>query len=57
MPFFADDDDAGNIPTVKDSDVEITVMDVMLEMIAKMTPEEQERYTQIFLDFYSHMYD
>ena len=53
MPFFADDDDAGNIPT----DVEITVMDVMLEMIAKMTPEEQERYTQIFLDFYSHMYD
>ena len=57
MPFFADDDDAGNIPAIKVSDEEITVMDVTSEMIAKMTPEEQERYTQIFQDFYSHMYD
>jgi hypothetical protein len=22
-----------------------------------MTPEEQERYTQVFQDHYSHMYD
>ena len=57
MPFFADDDDAGDIPTVKVGDEEITVTDVTPEMIAKMTPEEQERYTQIFQDFYSHMYD
>jgi hypothetical protein len=53
----SDDDDSGDIPTVKVGDEEITVTDVTPEIIAKMTPEEQERYTQIFQDFYSHMYD
>ena len=51
------DDDDGDIPTVKVGGEEITVTDVNEEIIARMTPEEQERYTQIYQDFYSHMYD
>jgi len=52
-----DDDDGGDIPTVRVGNEDIVVTDVTPEIIAKMTPEEQERYTQIFQDFYSHMYD
>ena len=51
------DEDDGDIPTVKVGNEEITVTDVNEEIIARMTPEEQERYTQIYQDFYSHMYD
>lgn len=52
-----EDDDDGDIPTVKVGDEEITVTDVDEDIIAKMTTEEKERYTQIYQDFYSHMYD
>ena len=52
-----DDDDGGDIPTVRVGNEDIAVTDVTPEIIAKMTPEEQDRYTQIFQDFYSHMYD
>ncbi len=52
-----DDDDSGDIPTVRVGNEEIVVTDVTPEIIAKMTGEEQERYTQIFQDYYSHMYD
>ncbi len=58
----ADDDDEeeeedGDIPTVKVDGEDITMTDVNEEIIAKMTAEEKERYTQIFQDFYSHMYE
>ena len=36
---------------------EFAVTDVNEELIARMTADEKERYTQIFQDFYSHMYD
>ena len=53
----SDDDADDGIPTVKVGDEEIDVTDVNEEIINKMTAEEKERYTQIFQDFYSHMYD
>ena len=52
-----DDDDDGDIPTVKVGGEEFAVTDINEELIARMTAEEKERYTQIFQDFYSHMYD
>ena len=53
----SDDDDSGDIPTVKVGDQEFAVTDVTEDIIKRMTPEEQERYTQIFQDYYSHMYE
>lgn len=53
----SDDDADDGIPTVKVGDEEITVTDVTEDIIEKMTAEEKEHYTQIFQDFYSHMYD
>lgn len=51
------DDDADGIPTVRVGSEEITLTDVNEDIINRMTAEEKERYTQIFQDFYSHMYD
>jgi transcription initiation factor TFIIE subunit alpha len=53
----SDDDDAGDVPTIKVGDQEFAITDVTQEIIMLMTPEEQERYTQVFQDHYSHMYD
>ena len=52
---MSDDDD--EIPTVKINGEDVAVTDVTPEQIEKMTTEEKERYTQIFQDFYSHMYE
>lgn len=51
------DEDDGELPTVRIGNDEVTVTDVTEELIAKMTAEEKERYTQVFQDFYSHMYE
>eukprot|EP00095_Tigriopus_kingsejongensis_P007747 maker-scaffold815_size93432-snap-gene-0.15 protein:Tk07747 transcript:maker-scaffold815_size93432-snap-gene-0.15-mRNA-1 annotation:"general transcription factor iie subunit 1-like" len=51
------DEDDGELPTVKVAGEDVTVTDVNEELIAKMTVEEKERYTQVFQDFYSHMYE
>ncbi len=53
----SDDDADDGIPTVRVGNEEITVTDVNEDIINRMTAEEKERYTQIFQDFYSHMYD
>ena len=50
-------DDDGDIPTVKVGGEDFAVTDVNEELKNRMTAEEKERYTQIFQDFYSHMYD
>ena len=52
-----DDDDDGDIPTVKVGGEEFAVTDINEELKDRMTAGEKERYTQIFQDFYSHMYD
>ena len=52
-----DDDDDGDIPTVKVGGEEYAVTDINEELKDRMTAGEKERYTQIFQDFYSHMYD
>lgn len=52
-----DDDDDGEIPTVKVGDEEITLTDINEDIISRMTAEEKEKYTQVFQDFYSHVYD
>lgn len=51
------DEESGDIPSVVVGNEEIAITDVTPEIIARMTPEEQERYTQTFQDFYSDMYD
>lgn len=53
----SDDDAEDGIPTVRVGNEEITITDVNEEIINRMTAEEKERYTQIFQDFYAHMYD
>lgn len=53
----SDDDADDGIPTVRVGSEEITITDVNEDIINKMTSEEKERYTQIFQEFYSHMYD
>ena len=53
----SDDDADDGIPTVRVGNEEITLTDVNEDIINRMTTEEKERYTQIFQDFYSHMYD
>ena len=57
MSSTDDDDDDGDIPTVKVGGEDFAVTDVNEELKNRMTAEEKERYTQIFQDFYSHMYD
>lgn len=53
----SDEDADDGIPTVKVGNEEITITDVNEDIINKMTSEEKDRYTQIFQEFYSHMYD
>ena len=53
----SDDDAEDGIPTVKVGHEEITITDVNEDIINRMTAEEKERYTQIFQEFYAHMYD
>ena len=57
MSSSDDDDNDGDIPMVKVGGEEFAVTDVNEDLIARMTADEKERYTQIFQDFYSHMYD
>ena len=57
MSSTDDDDDDGDIPMVKVGGEEFAVTDVNEELKDRMTADEKERYTQIFQDFYSHMYD
>ena len=52
-----EDDEDGDVPTVRVGNEDVVVTEVTPEIIARMTTEEQERYTQIFQDYYSHMYD
>ena len=53
----SDDDAEDGIPTVRVGHEEITITDVNEDIINRMTAEEKERYTQIFQEFYAHMYD
>ncbi len=53
----SDDDADDGIPTVRVGSEEITITDVNEDIINRMTSEEKERYTQIFQEFYAHMYD
>ena len=50
-------DDDSEIPTVKVGDEEVAVTDINEELKVRMTAGEKARYTQIFQDFYSRMYD
>lgn len=54
-----EDDGAGDVPTVKVAGKEHDLTDVISrpELIEQMTAEEKERYTQVYQDFYEHMYD
>ena len=52
-----DDDDDGDIPMVRVGEEEITLTDVNEDIIARMTAEEKEKYSQVYQDFYAHMYD
>ena len=55
--MLSSDDDGGDIPSVKVGDEEFAVTDINEELIVRMTAGEKDRYTQIFQDFYSRMYD
>ena len=48
-------DEDGDIPTIKVGNEEYTITDIDDNIIAKMTPEEKDRYCQISQDFYSHL--
>merc|ERR1719220_1526345 len=52
-----DSDEADDIPTIKVGGEEFEITDVTHEIIARMTPEETERYNQLYQDFYKDMYD
>ncbi len=54
---MSDDGDDDDVPTVSVGDEEIPVTDVDEAVIARMTAEEKERYTQTFQDFYANVYD
>jgi len=47
-----DSDEADDIPTIKVGGEEFEITDVTHEIIARMTPEETERYNQLYQDFY-----
>ena len=67
LPFFGNDenkdeemssgDDDGDIPTVKVGNEEYAITDIDETITAKMTPEEKDRYIQIYQDFYANVYD
>jgi len=50
-------DDDGDIPTVKVGNEEYAITDIDETITAKMTPEEKDRYIQIYQDFYANVYD
>ena len=50
-------DDDGDIPTVKVGNEEFAITDIDETITAKMTPEEKDRYIQIYQDFYANVYD
>jgi len=52
----SEDEDSG-VPKVKVGPREYPVTDIDEEVIAKMTPEEVEKYTQTYQDYYAHMYE
>ena len=51
------DDESPNVPTVRVGNKEYSVTSVNEEIIEQMTVEEREKYTQVFQDFYAHMYE
>ena len=50
-------DEDGDIPSVKVGKEEYAITDIDENIIAQMTPEEKERYIQIYQDFYANVYD
>lgn len=50
-------DDDGDIPTLKVGNEEYAITDIDETITAKMTPEEKDRYIQLYQDFYANVYD
>ena len=53
------DDDSGDdddIPTINIGGEEYDITDVPEDLFAKMTPEEIQKYNQLYQDFYKDMY-
>ena len=52
-----DSDGENDIPTINVGGEEFDITYVTTEIIAKMTTEEMEKYTQLYQDFYQDMYN
>jgi len=52
-----DSDENDDIPTINVGGEDYDLTDVTPDVIAKMTPEEMEKYNQLYQDFYKDMYD
>ena len=51
------DEEESGVPKVKVGIKEYPVTDIDAEVIAQMTPEEVEKYTQTYQEYYAHMYE
>ena len=51
------DEEDSNVPKVRVGGKEYPVTDVTEDVIAQMSPEEVEKYTQTYQDYYAHMYE
>ena len=51
------DEEDSSVPKVKVGGREYAVTDITEEVIAQMSPEEVEKYTQTYQDYYAHMYE
>lgn len=52
-----DSDDNDDIPTINVGGEEYDLPDVNPDIIAKMTPEEMDKYNQMYAAYYKDMYD
>jgi len=52
-----DSDENDDIPTINVGGEDYDLTDVTPDVIAKMSPEEMEKYNQLYQDFYKDMYD
>jgi len=51
------DEEESGVPKVKVGIKEYPVTEIDAEVIAQMTPEEVEKYTQTYQEYYAHMYE
>ena len=51
------DEEESGVPKVKVGIEEYPVTEIDAEVIAQMTPEEVEKYTQTYQEYYAHMYE